>query len=141
MIQFEEHIDFLLANLCRVHHKRVTQALEKIGLHKGQPPLLIFLRREDGKSHSQLAEEMDVTPATISNMIKRMERAGFVIRKRDTKDERVSRVYLTDAGRDVFSQAEEAMYRINEIVTTGFTQDEQEILRSYLKRIIENLGN
>jgi len=35
-----------------------------------------------------------------------MEKAGFIERRDDPEDERISRVYLTDAGRDVRSEVE-----------------------------------
>lgn len=100
---------------------------------------MVSLRHQDGISHSQLAEEIGITPATVSNTIKRMEKAGFVVRRRDAEDERVSQVYLTDLGRSIISKVETSLQQMNDIVITGFSEDEQSTLCNYLDRILENL--
>jgi len=68
-----------------------------------------------------------------------MERTGFIQRQPDPLDQRISRVYLTEAGTAVQSQVE-AMWKTMEAETFGgLSGDEQEILRGYLLRIRKNL--
>jgi hypothetical protein len=62
----------------RAHYNLVRQSLEKTDLYWGQSPLLFVLSKQDGMIHFQLAAEMEVSPAAITNMVKRMEKAGFV---------------------------------------------------------------
>ena len=71
-----------LANICRLHHARIHILLESVGLYRGQPPLLFALWHQDGQTHSELAERLHVTPATITRMIQRMEKTGFLERFR-----------------------------------------------------------
>jgi DNA-binding MarR family transcriptional regulator len=135
----QQHLDFLLIRVCRVHHNLARQSLEKIGLHRGQPPILFALGKQDGMTHSELAAKMEVTPAAISNMVKRMEQAGFVVRQRDAEDERVSRVYMTDAGRAIYSEMEAIAQQVNETTFAGFTEEERSIMRDFLMRVHGNL--
>jgi DNA-binding MarR family transcriptional regulator len=134
-----KYLDFLLIRVCRVHHNLARQSLEKIGLHRGQPPLLLALGQQNGMTHSELAAKMEVTPAAISNMVKRMEQAGFVVRRRDAEDERVSRVYLTDAGRAIYSEMEAIAQQVNETTFVGFTEEERSVMRDFLMRVHDNL--
>jgi DNA-binding MarR family transcriptional regulator len=135
----QEYLDFLLIRVCRIHHNLARQSLEKIGLHRGQPPVLLILGKQDGMTHSELAAKMEVTPAAISNMVKRMEQAGFVVRRRDAEDERVSRVYMTDAGRAIYSEMEAIAQQVNETTFAGFTEEERTIMRDFLMRVHSNL--
>ena len=134
-----DDVGIQLFRLCRGLHRLAHREFEQIGLHRGQPPALVALRHHDGMTHGDLAAALDVTPATISKMVKNLEQAGFVVRRRDEADERVSRVYLTDAGRAVISVIETAMGRIEREALSGFDGAEQRQVRTMLVRIAGNL--
>jgi DNA-binding MarR family transcriptional regulator len=134
-----ESIDFLLAQICHLHHSRVHQLLEGLGLYRGQPPVLRILWREEGLTHTELAARLNITPATLSKMLQRMEKAGFLKRTPDPLDQRVSRVYLTETGRAVQSDVQRVLERIEAETFAGFSPEELPVLRQYLMRIRENL--
>ena len=134
-----ESIDFLLAQVCRLHHSRARTLLEEFGLFRGQPPLLFALWEKEGLTHSELAEHLHVQPATITKMIKRMERAGFVERSQDAEDQRVSRVYLTDAGRNIRDAVEGVLRELEEQTFAGFSSEDRALLDQFLLRIRHNL--
>ena len=75
--------------------------LGEVGLHVGQEMLLQFLWQEDKLTQSELADRLLVQLATVNKMTQRMERAGWVIKCADEQDGRVSRVQLTQKGRDL----------------------------------------
>jgi DNA-binding MarR family transcriptional regulator len=72
-------------------------------------------------------------------MVKRMEKAGFVERRSDPRDERLSRVYLTDAGRDIQSAVEDVWRAFEEQAFAGFGEEELLALRDYLLRLCRNI--
>jgi DNA-binding MarR family transcriptional regulator len=133
-------LNLLLMRVSMQYFKRISKELRKIGLHRGQPRLLMLLGQNDGLSHTQIAEKLEIRPATTSTMIKRLEKKGLLIRKRSAVDERVSNVFLTKAGKDIQNQISDYLHQINDITFTGFSQDEKEILWSYFQRILENLS-
>jgi DNA-binding MarR family transcriptional regulator len=112
---------------------------ESLGLHRGQPLVLRMLWEQDGRIHSELAAVLRRSPATITNMVKRMEKAGFVERCSDPDDERVSRVYLTDAGREIQAGVEAAWRSFEQQTFSGFEQDELDTLCDLLMRVLDNL--
>lgn len=134
-----QSLDFLLAQVSRLHHYRVHELLDNLGLYRGQPPVLFELWKQDGLTHGELAQRLQITPATITRMIQRMEKAGFVQRRTDIADQRISRVYLTDAGQAVRAKVHAIWERLEVENFAGFSDEERVILRSFLARIRENL--
>jgi DNA-binding MarR family transcriptional regulator len=132
-------LEHLLAQVCTLRHRRAHGLLEDVGLHRGQPPLLRALWREDGLTHSELAKRMHVRPPTVTRMVQRMERAGFLRRQQDRSDQRISRVYLTEAGRDIQVELYRTEHQLEEEAFTGFTPEERAQLEGSLIRVRENL--
>jgi len=135
-----EPLNHVLGQVSRLHHARSHSLLEQIGLYRGQPPVLHALWHQEGLTHTDLAKQLHVQPATITKMIKRMEQAGFVVRQRDTEDERVSRVYLTARGREIRADLERVQDTIEAHTFAGFSSDERELVRQLLVRMRHNLA-
>ena len=132
-------MDFLLASICHLHHTRARQLFEATGLHRGQPEVLLALWEQEGITQTELAGRLKITPATVTKMLQRMEKTGFIQRKPDARDQRVSRVYLTQAGRAVRRDVE-AVWKTMEAETfTNLTQAERATLRRFLLQMLENL--
>lgn len=130
---------YLLAQVCRAQHGRVRAMLHEIGLYRGQQFVLCALWAEEGLTHSELADRLRVHPATVSNALKRMERAGFVERRSDPEDQRVSRVYLTEAGRSIRGAVERVWSQLEEQTLDGFSVEEHDMLDRLLQRVRDNL--
>lgn len=136
----EEPIDFLLVQVSKLHRSRAHHLLESLGLYRGQPHVLRALWEQEGMTHGELAAQVGVQPATITKMLQRMEKAGFVARRPDPKDQRVSRVYLTEAGRTVQSKVEQVWRTLEDETFAGFTFEEQVLLRRFFLQIRDNLA-
>ena len=137
----ENSLGRTLAYVCRIHHARLHALLESLGLYRGQTPLLFALWRQDGQTHSELAHRQHVKPATISRMIQRMEKNGFVERRPDADDQRVSRVFLTTHGREIRTSVQEVFAQIETEMLKGFTKEECEFLSDLLLRINQNMSD
>lgn len=132
-------LDHLLGQVCRLHHERARAQLHTLGLHRGQPPLILALWEADGRTHTELADYLHVTPATVTKMVQRMESAGFVQRQPDADDQRVSRVYLTEAGRDVVGNLQRVFETLDADTFAGLTPEEHATLHRLLLQVRENL--
>lgn len=134
-----ESIGQLLAQVSRLHHSQAHALLDEIGLHRGQPFILRLLWEQDGLAQSDLARRMHVRPATITNMVKRMERAGLVERRPDERDRRVSRVYLTEAGRSIREQVQRVWRDLEAQTFAGLNDEERQLFYQFLLHVRENL--
>jgi DNA-binding MarR family transcriptional regulator len=134
-----ESLDSLFAQICRLKHARIHTLLEALGLYRGQPSVLRALWEQEGLMHTELARRLQVQPATITKMLQRMQKAGFIERRPDPDDQRVSRVYLTEAGRAVRANVQEVWRQLEEEAFAGFTLEERVLLRRFFLHIRENL--
>ena len=129
---------YIFLEILRVHHYQAHKSLEEIGLYPGQPPLLFILNKNQGKSQRELADMMHVKPSTMNVMIKRMEKGGLIERRQDTEDGRISRVYITDMGREVCKRSYLSMQQMEDKMFSGLTQDERVIFRILLLQVKEH---
>jgi DNA-binding MarR family transcriptional regulator len=129
----------LLARACKLKHQRMHQLLEGLGLYQGQPAVLRVLWEQDGMTQSELAESLHRSPSTITNMVKRMEKAGFVQRRPDPRDERISRVYLTDTGDSIEAAVKDVWRTFEDQAFEGFSEEELAVFRGFLLRLCRNI--
>jgi DNA-binding MarR family transcriptional regulator len=129
----------LLGQVCRLHYARAHALLEEVGLYRGQPPLLYALWKLDGQTHGELATRLHVQPATMTRMVRRMAGAGFVERRSDPRDERVSRVYLTDRGRAIRSEVEAVWTALEAETFAGVAEGDRDRLGAILLQVRQNL--
>lgn len=135
----DDSLDFLLGQIIREHFIRLHYLLGKIGLHKGQPPILFMLWEKDGLTQKDIAEESKLKPSTVTVMLRRMEKAGLLRRETDPKDLRVSRVYLTEKGKNIKKDVEEIKLTLENDCFSGFTFEEKILLRRFFLQILDNL--
>ncbi len=129
----------VFTQVIRFHYYRTHKLLEKIGIYPGQPPLLFIIGKQNGQSQRELADKLRIKAATITVMLKRMARSGLIERRPDPKDQRVSRVYLTENGKRLRAEALETIKTIEEECFRSFTAEEQLILRKLLIQMRDNL--
>jgi DNA-binding MarR family transcriptional regulator len=130
---------FLLFLVSRAHHNLADRVFNQIGVCRGQAPVLFELGKQEGISQNQLAERLELTEATLTNTLQRMEACGFVTRQRDPSDGRFSRIYLTETGREMLTQANNATLTIDQKAFAGFSSEEQQLLTDFLEKIHTNL--
>src|SRR5438034_3171538 len=130
----------LIARVALIHRTRISDYLSQHNLYVGQEMLLKCLWNQDGLSQKEIADVMGIQAATATRMVMRMERSGFVERKTDPEDQRVSHVYLTDVGRSLQTAVEVGWMAIEQQILQGFSLEERLLLRRYLQQLHKNLS-
>lgn len=136
----KDSLYYIYLEILRLHYYRTHVLLDEIGIYPGQPPLLFILNKKDGLSQSEIANKLDVKPSTITVMLKRMEKANLVERRQDALDQRVSRVYLTDGGRETCNKAMKKFKKLEEECFGNFTVEEKVLFRRLLMQMRDNLS-
>jgi DNA-binding MarR family transcriptional regulator len=125
----------LLAQVCRMTGHHLRTHMEKIGLHRGQGLALIHLWHHDGISQHELSCAMHISPASVTNMLQRMERDGWIARARDREDQRVVRVFLTDKARALRVEARTAFHQMEEELSSIYSDEEKATLHRLLMKL------
>ncbi|GLR65493.1 hypothetical protein GCM10010909_01710 [Acidocella aquatica] len=90
---------YLIQQLARLmatdYHTRVAAT----GVAPAQAYVLRELWRNEPLSQVEISERLDIGKATVGQSLKRLERAGFIERRRNPEDGRVIMVHLTEKGR------------------------------------------
>lgn len=133
--EIREHIDIISSQMRRQY----SESLRNLGLHVGQDNLLYKLCTEGEIKQKRLTELLHCEPSTITNMIKTLEKKGFVSRKKDPDDGRVSLVYLTEKGRELREPIEEIWLQQQEKLLKGFTEENRVFLNDFLQQMENNL--
>jgi len=134
-----QELGHLLGSVCRLHHTRADQSMDKIGLFRGQARLLMILSEYDGLPHSEIAEKLEVSAPAATKVIKRMEESHYVQRRPDPADERVSRVYLQPQGRALIARIRRTFGRLDRSMFDGLPERDLERFRGLLTRMQANL--
>lgn len=129
----------IFLEIIRLHYHRAYMLLDKINMYPGQPAMLFALQKEDGQSQTELAEKLNIKPATVTVMLNRMEKSKIVERRQDPNDQRISRVYITEKGRGTCRELEEIKATIESECLANFTLEEQVLLRRLLMQVRDNL--
>ena len=113
-------------------------ALRRHGLRLGQNLLLALLWENDGQTPGTIATQLNVMAPTIVKMANRMTAVGLLTRRRDTRDNRLVRLYLTDAGRDLREPVEKELHDLELQLTAGLKPDEVATLVRLLHQVVDN---
>jgi len=135
----DDEIRELLDKISVQMRRNYADMLRELNLHVGQDQMLCRLWREDGVTQIQLCERLNCEPPTITNMVKTLESYGLVYRQKDESDGRVSRVYLTTKGRELYQPVEQIWKRQQEKLLEGILPEERLMLRRLMKQMAENI--
>ena len=129
----------LLAQVSQTYRALSDDFINRIAMHRAQAGLLCRLFARDGITQSEIAEQLSVQGATVTNILQRMEEAGLVTRRRDLDDNRLVRVYLTDAGRQKELAITEQFIQLEGAVFDGISDAERAQLRRLLRQMLGNM--
>ncbi len=90
-----------LMNTMKLNGRLLVKTMTGHGGHPGQAGVLWALGAREGISQRELADMVHVAPPTVTAMLQKMERGGLIERWADAEDQRVTRLRLTDAGRQL----------------------------------------
>jgi MarR family transcriptional regulator, organic hydroperoxide resistance regulator len=130
----------LLAQFAQAYRGLSDALMDQIALHRSQAMVLCKLFVQDGMTQSEIAQQLSVQGATMTDMLQRMEESGLVSRRRDLDDNRLVRVYLTAAGHEKERFIMEQFLKLEAAIFAGFSESERTVLRQLLDRSLENIN-
>lgn len=120
--------------------RKFQDRLEPYGLTPFHWVVLCCLWQEDGLATSSIGEKLQQVGGTLTGVLDRMEQRGLVRRERDTRDRRVWRIWLTEAGEELKYILPPIAFEIREQALQGISEQEREQLSEMLDLAIANLS-
>lgn len=142
-LHLENQLCFSLYRLSRMVTQSYTPLLKPLDITYPQYLVLLVLWRneEDGltsMSVSQLTRALQLDTGTVTPLLKRMEAKGILGRQRDTDDERVVLVQLTEHGLGLRELAKPIPSKL--MCQVEMSSEELLILQSTLRGLIQKIN-
>src|SRR5262249_43365141 len=112
--------------------------LDALGLTYPQYLVMLCLWEQDDVAVKEIGERLHLDSGTLTPLLKRLETAGPLARRRDAADERQVRIRLTQAGRSLRDKARSVPHGI--LDASGRTPNELKELRAELIRLRDQLN-
>lgn len=117
-----------------------NERLSQLGITRVQWIALYFMGKYENISQSELGEKMDIKASSVARLIDRMERDGYVVRRRDPKDRRITNLILTEMGKELREKLLPEGEKMRELASQGLTEEEIDIFKKVLKKMTENVS-
>ena len=89
-----------------------TPWLKPLGLTYTQYIVFLVLWEKDGISVTEIGEKLMLDNGTLSPLLKKLEQAGYVERRRRREDDRVVEITLTEEGRALQERAKDVPFKV-----------------------------
>jgi DNA-binding MarR family transcriptional regulator len=133
-------IGYRIKLLSQLLTRTFQERLEPYGLTPFHWVVLCCLWKEDGLATSSIGERLQQVGGTLTGVLDRMEERGLVRRERDSRDRRIWRIWLTDAGRQLEEVLPPIAMEIREQAMAGIPTDERKLLSRLIDQAIANLS-
>ncbi len=116
----------------------LSNSLSECGLYAGQDGVILILNVTDGLTAGQIAQKLQVKPPTMTRTIARMEAQGFVERRDDAGDGRLTKVFITELGKGTVARIEAAAIAAQNKATDGLSDKQVRTLVKLVRAVNAN---
>ncbi|EPZ51697.1 MarR family protein [Bacteriovorax sp. BAL6_X] len=135
----QESIIGRMIRTTRILDKMVSEEVSNFKLTKPQFDVLVILHLTDQESvtTTQLADELLVSKANITGIVKRLEAANLIKKAIDENDTRSKKITLTQDGLDLINKVLPRYFSMGQELVSRFSQEEKSKLLCQLGMIEE----
>lgn len=140
MSTLEKHYGHQLRVLHWCTDQAITNALESMDLTSAQGHIMGYLsHRESPPCPKDIEETFHLTHPTVSGLLSRLEKKGFIELRPDENDRRCKRIFVLSKGRECHERMHQIILEIEEKLVSGFSVQEKEQFASFLDRAVNNM--
>lgn len=132
-------LTYVIGSLDRILRRRMTEALAPLGLTLAQFTALSVLEAKGQASNAQVAERSFITPQSANEVMNAMANRNWVSREPDPTHGRIVLLQLTDEGRAVLRECEQAVKAIEKQMMEGIELDTAGAVQTHLETFVRNL--
>ena len=116
IMKLENQMCFPLYAAARSVTSLYTPWLKELGITYTQYITFLVLWEKDGITVGEICERLMLDNGTVSPLLKKMEKAGYITRSRSTEDDRVVVITLTEQGREMQEKAKDIPEKVGECI-------------------------
>ena len=119
----------------------MSAAVAQMDLTPVQSRVMGFLaHRQDPACAKDVETEFGLTHPTVSGILSRLEKKGFIEFRPDSADRRCKRIYVLEKGNEHIDQIRRIIQENEERIVQGFSEEEKMQFAAFLDRAIRNMG-
>ena len=111
-----------------------------IDLSKEQWLVLKKLNDRNGQIQNELAFITNRSKTSLTRLINTMEKKELVYRVISKKDKRINHIYLSDLGKEIFSDSLPVLQNLTDELQNGISEEDLERTKKVLTRIQNNIS-
>jgi DNA-binding MarR family transcriptional regulator len=134
----QDSVSYLMRRIVNYFSNEIERRMEPLGLTDAQWKPLLRLFSSDDTTVAALARSCHLDAGAMTRLLDRLEAKNLCRRIRSVEDRRVVNLELTDEGREIAHQIPTVVAEVQAVIATGFSEQEFDQLRSYLKRLLTN---
>ena len=141
MISLNTHYGHLARMLHWCTGQVMNQALQRMDLTSSQGHIMGYLaHRQDPPCSRDIEEAFQLSHPTVSGLLSRLEKKGFIEFCPDEQDRRCKRIYILPKGRECIDTMRRTIDEHEQRMVQGFTDEEKAQFAQLLQRAITNMG-
>ena len=130
---------FAMGEVYRLIRIYADKQAARHGITRAQWAVLAKVERTEGMKQTELAEQMEMQPITLTRLIDKLCDAGWIERRGDESDRRVNRLYLRKAARPLLGKLSGLRSEITATALEGINPADAHRLLAQLEEIKENV--
>jgi DNA-binding MarR family transcriptional regulator len=134
----EDSVGYLMRQILSMVSQEIERQLAHTDLTNAQWVPLFKLFTRQASTVAELARQCNLDAGAMTRTLDRLEAKGLCKRVRSETDRRVVNIELTPAGTQAASDIPEILSGVQNAHLAGFSAEEFETLRAYLRRILTN---
>jgi len=136
--KLRERPGYLVVRLARLMSRYAEERIHPLGTGLAGYPVITALTEGGDMTQKQLTELLGVEQSSTAQLLNRLERDGFVTRRKDPRDGRSSFICLTEKATSALPAISEIMDDGNDLAVNGFSAQEIAQVIDLLKRMLAN---
>ncbi|SDI87291.1 transcriptional regulator, MarR family [Bradyrhizobium lablabi] len=132
---------FTLGELQRLVRAYADKQAARHGITRAQWAVLAKVERTEGLKQTELAEQMEMQPITLTRLVDKLCNNGWIERRGDETDRRVNRLYLRKTARPLLGKLSGLRSEITTMALEGINPADAHRLLDQLDLIKENVRN
>lgn len=122
-----------------IRRNTIREELNKLELYCGQEHFIRYIYLHPGCTQSNLAEGLQITPASVSISTKRLEKMGIIEKRSSSENLRDNNLYLTKKGEEVHEEIKDFFEELDDKIFKGMDKAETLQLEETLDKLLFNL--